>query len=62
VLCVIFLKRMMEQLVNFVIRPPRADYSPSLDLLEHEFLLKGRKYTRKDLQAGLKWQRPCITM
>ncbi|KAG0620245.1 hypothetical protein M758_4G201300 [Ceratodon purpureus] len=47
----IFLNRMMEQLVNFVIRPPRADYSPSIDLLEQEFLLKGRKYTRKDLQV-----------
>ncbi|XP_024391340.1 uncharacterized protein [Physcomitrium patens] len=47
----IFLKRMMEQLVNFVIRPPRASYSPSLDLLEQEFLLKGRKYSRKDLQV-----------
>ncbi|XP_024374389.1 uncharacterized protein [Physcomitrium patens] len=42
---------MMEQLVNFVIRPPRADYSPSFDLLSQEFLLKSRKFTRKDLQA-----------
>lgn len=37
--------------MNFVIRPPRANYSPSLDLLEHEFLLKSRKYMRKDLQV-----------
>jgi hypothetical protein len=42
----------MEQLVNFVIRPPRANYSPSSDLLEQEFLLKGKKYVRKDLQAS----------
>ncbi|CAK9225000.1 unnamed protein product [Sphagnum jensenii] len=41
----------MEQLVNFVIRPPRANYSPSSDLLEQEFLLKGKKYVRKDLQV-----------
>jgi len=37
--------------VNFVIRPPRADYSPAQDLLEQEFLLKGRKYMRRDLQV-----------
>ncbi|KAL2644059.1 hypothetical protein R1flu_011646 [Riccia fluitans] len=43
--------KMIEQLVNFVIRPPRADYSPSHDLLESEFLLKGRKYQRKDLEV-----------
>ncbi|KAG0631454.1 hypothetical protein M758_1G254700 [Ceratodon purpureus] len=42
---------MMEQLVNFVIRPPRANYSQALDLLEKDFLLKGRKYMRKDLQV-----------
>ncbi|KAJ7525710.1 hypothetical protein O6H91_17G062500 [Diphasiastrum complanatum] len=41
----------MEQLVNFVIRPPRADYSPSHDLLEQEFVLKGHKYERKDLEV-----------
>lgn len=29
----------------------RADYSPAHDLLEQEFLLKGRKYVRKDMQA-----------
>lgn len=37
--------------MNFVIRPPRANYSQALDLLEQEFLLKGRKYLRKDLQV-----------
>ncbi|KAH7676905.1 Feruloyl esterase protein [Dioscorea alata] len=39
----------MEQLVNFIIRPPRADYSPKNDLLEDEFMLKGRWFHRKDL-------------
>uniref|UniRef100_A0A1D1XWE5 Uncharacterized protein yqkD n=1 Tax=Anthurium amnicola TaxID=1678845 RepID=A0A1D1XWE5_9ARAE len=41
----------MEQLVNFIIRPPRADYSPKNDLLDQEFKLKGRWFQRKDLQV-----------
>ncbi|CAL9173688.1 unnamed protein product [Musa hybrid cultivar] len=41
----------MEQLVNFIIRPPRADYSPQDDLLEQEFMLKGRWFQRKDLEV-----------
>ncbi|XP_008797057.2 uncharacterized protein LOC103712341 [Phoenix dactylifera] len=41
----------MEQLVNFIIRPPRADYSPKNDLLDQEFMLKGRWYQRKDLEV-----------
>ncbi|KAG5390315.1 hypothetical protein IGI04_031856 [Brassica rapa subsp. trilocularis] len=41
----------MEQLVNFIIRPPRAEYNPENDLLEQEFLLKGRWYQRKDLEV-----------
>lgn len=41
----------MEQLVNFVIRPPRADYSPTHDLLEQEFSLKGCRFRRKDLEV-----------
>ncbi|XP_024529448.1 uncharacterized protein LOC9650776 isoform X2 [Selaginella moellendorffii] len=41
---------MIDQLVNFVIRPPRADYMPSHDLLEREFVLKGHRYERKDLE------------
>ncbi|KAG7542989.1 Serine aminopeptidase S33 [Arabidopsis thaliana x Arabidopsis arenosa] len=41
----------MEQLVNFIIRPPRAEYNPEHDLLEQEFLLKGRWYQRKDLEV-----------
>ncbi|KAM3292558.1 hypothetical protein ACQJBY_036353 [Aegilops geniculata] len=41
----------MDQLVNFIIRPPRADYSPDDDLLEQEFMLKGRWFQRKDLEV-----------
>ncbi|KAH0455030.1 hypothetical protein IEQ34_016954 [Dendrobium chrysotoxum] len=40
----------MEQLVNFIIRPPRADYNPKNDLLDQEFMLKGRWFMRKDLK------------
>ncbi|XP_015573402.1 uncharacterized protein LOC8261489 isoform X1 [Ricinus communis] len=40
----------MEQLVNFIIRPPRAEYSPKHDLLDQEFMLKGKWYQRKDLE------------
>jgi len=43
--------KLMEQLVNFVIRPPRADYSPTYDLLEQEFILEGRTFRRKDLEV-----------
>ncbi|XP_047072729.1 uncharacterized protein LOC124682004 isoform X1 [Lolium rigidum] len=41
----------MDQLVNFIIRPPRADYSPNDDLLEQEFMLKGRWFQRKDIEV-----------
>ncbi|KAL5218935.1 hypothetical protein ABZP36_019619 [Zizania latifolia] len=41
----------MDQLVNFIIRPPRADYSPNDDLLEQGFMLKGRWFQRKDLEV-----------
>lgn len=41
----------MEQLVNFIIRPPRADYSPKNDLLDQEFMLKGRWFQRRDLEV-----------
>ncbi|XP_010278885.1 PREDICTED: uncharacterized protein LOC104612914 isoform X2 [Nelumbo nucifera] len=41
----------MEQLVNFIIRPPRADYNPKNDLLEQEFTLQGQRFHRKDLQV-----------
>ncbi|KAJ4755308.1 alpha/beta-Hydrolases superfamily protein [Rhynchospora pubera] len=41
----------MDQLVNFIIRPPRADYSPKDDLLEEEFRLRRKWYRRKDLEV-----------
>ncbi|XP_042064768.1 uncharacterized protein LOC121808376 isoform X1 [Salvia splendens] len=42
----------MEQLINFIIRPPsRAEYNPKDDLLDEEFLLKGKWYHRKDLEV-----------
>ncbi|KAG6575023.1 hypothetical protein SDJN03_25662, partial [Cucurbita argyrosperma subsp. sororia] len=40
----------MEQLINFIIRPPRAEYDPNNDLLEDEFTLRGKLYQRKDLE------------
>ncbi|XP_004296971.1 PREDICTED: uncharacterized protein LOC101299950 [Fragaria vesca subsp. vesca] len=41
----------MEPLVNFIIRPPRAEYDPKNDLLDDEFILKGKWYQRKDLDV-----------
>ncbi|XWS35067.1 hypothetical protein CRYUN_Cryun21dG0094300 [Craigia yunnanensis] len=41
----------MEQLVNFIIRPPRAEYNPDSDLLDEEFMLKGKWYQRKDIEV-----------
>uniref|UniRef100_A0A7C9CVH6 Serine aminopeptidase S33 domain-containing protein n=1 Tax=Opuntia streptacantha TaxID=393608 RepID=A0A7C9CVH6_OPUST len=41
----------MEQLVNFIIRPPRAEYSTEHDLLDQEFMLKGKWYQRKDIEV-----------
>ncbi|KAG7996245.1 hypothetical protein I3843_01G149200 [Carya illinoinensis] len=41
----------MEQLVNFIIRPPRAEYDPKDDLLDQEFMLKGKWYQRKDVEV-----------
>ncbi|GMI90111.1 hypothetical protein like AT4G14290 [Hibiscus trionum] len=38
----------MEQ---FIIRPPRAEYNPECDLLDDEFMLKGKCYQRKDLEV-----------
>ncbi|KAL6971413.1 hypothetical protein U1Q18_031090 [Sarracenia purpurea var. burkii] len=40
----------MEQLINFIIRPPRAEYDPKNDLLDQEFMLKGKWYQRKDME------------
>ncbi|KAJ3679058.1 hypothetical protein LUZ60_017069 [Juncus effusus] len=41
---------MIEQFINFVIRPPRADYNPEQYLWDLEFTLAGRKYKRLDLE------------
>ncbi|XAR54613.1 hypothetical protein NMG60_11029831 [Bertholletia excelsa] len=41
----------MEQLVNFIIRPPRAEYDAEDELLDREFMLKGRWYQRKDVEV-----------
>ncbi|GLT47507.1 hypothetical protein SLA2020_212000 [Shorea laevis] len=40
----------MDQLINFIIRPPRAEYNPEHDLLEPEFMLRGKWYQRKDIE------------
>ncbi|WCJ23655.1 alpha/beta-Hydrolases superfamily protein [Euphorbia peplus] len=40
----------MEQLVNFIIRPPRAEYDPKHDLLDQEFMLRGKWFQRKDVE------------
>lgn len=37
--------------MNFIIRPPRAEYDPKNDLLEQEFMLRGKWYQRKDLEV-----------
>ncbi|KAI4296100.1 hypothetical protein L6164_036087 [Bauhinia variegata] len=41
---------MIEQFINFVIRPPRAEYNPDQYLWEKEFSLAGRTYQRQDLE------------
>ncbi|KAG4931864.1 hypothetical protein AAZX31_17G003800 [Glycine max] len=41
---------MIEQFINFVIRPPRAEYNPDQYLWEKEFTLTGRTYQRQDLE------------
>nr|XP_051194301.1 uncharacterized protein LOC127307609 isoform X2 [Lolium perenne] len=41
---------MIEQFVNFVIRPPRSEYNPDQYLWETEFMLAGRRYKRQDWQ------------
>lgn len=41
---------MIEQFINFVIRPPRADYNPEQFLWEKEFSVGGRKYKREDFE------------
>ncbi|CAN1842282.1 Uncharacterized protein YqkD [Linum perenne] len=42
---------MIEQFINFVIRPPRADYNPDQYLWEKDFTLASRAYKRQDLEA-----------
>ncbi|KAJ4823944.1 hypothetical protein Tsubulata_016423 [Turnera subulata] len=46
---------MIDQFINFVIRPPRADYNPDQYLWEKDFTLAGRSYKRQDLEATLLW-------
>ncbi|ERN19061.1 hypothetical protein AMTRI_Chr10g8190 [Amborella trichopoda] len=41
---------MIEQFINFVIRPPRAEYNPDQYLWETDFTIAGRKYKRQDLE------------
>ncbi|XP_031390961.1 uncharacterized protein LOC116203400 isoform X1 [Punica granatum] len=41
---------MIDQFINFVIRPPRADYNPDQYLWEKDFTLAGRSYKRQDLE------------
>ncbi|RHN72738.1 putative serine aminopeptidase, S33, alpha/Beta hydrolase [Medicago truncatula] len=41
---------MIDQFINFIIRPPRAEYDPDQYLCEKEFTLLGRQYQRKDLE------------
>ncbi|KAL3521787.1 hypothetical protein ACH5RR_014621, partial [Cinchona calisaya] len=41
---------MIDQFINFVIRPPRAEYNPDQYLWEKDFTLAGKKYKRQDLE------------
>ncbi|XP_024046016.1 uncharacterized protein LOC18050586 isoform X2 [Citrus clementina] len=41
---------MIDQFINFVIRPPRAEYNPDQYLWERDFMLAGRSYKRQDLE------------
>ncbi|XP_048236119.1 uncharacterized protein LOC8283332 isoform X2 [Ricinus communis] len=41
---------MIDQFINFVIRPPRAAYNPDQYLWERDFTLAGRAYKRLDLE------------
>lgn len=42
--------KIIDQFINFVIRPPRAEYNPDQYLWESEFSLAGRKFKRQDLE------------
>ncbi|KAI4371601.1 hypothetical protein MLD38_009930 [Melastoma candidum] len=41
---------MIDQFINFVIRPPRAEYNPNQYLWETDFTLAGKSYKRQDLE------------
>lgn len=41
---------MIDQFINFVIRPPRAEYNPDQYLWEKDFTLAGKKFKRQDLE------------
>ncbi|KAL5769375.1 hypothetical protein ACOSQ2_016158 [Xanthoceras sorbifolium] len=41
---------MIDQFINFVIRPPRADYNPEQYLWERDFTLAGKSFKRQDLE------------
>ncbi|XP_027363794.1 uncharacterized protein LOC113871133 isoform X2 [Abrus precatorius] len=41
---------MIEQFINFIVRPPRAEYDPDEYLWEKEFTLAGKTYQRQDLE------------
>nr|GEW87370.1 hypothetical protein [Tanacetum cinerariifolium] len=42
-------KKMIDQFINFVIRPPRASYNPDEYLWDKQFSLAGRAFIRQDL-------------
>lgn len=44
--------KMIDQFIDLVIRPPRAEYNPDQYLWETEFSLAGRKYNRQDLELA----------
>eukprot|EP00899_Mesostigma_viride_P020363 jgi/Mesvir1/28328/Mv18078-RA.2 len=41
---------LLDQVINFVIRPPRAEYDVGTDLIGPRFSIKGRNYIRNDIQ------------
>ncbi|KAK1422553.1 hypothetical protein QVD17_17836 [Tagetes erecta] len=41
---------MIDHFINFVIRPPRAEYNPERYLWEKNFTLAGRKFKRQDME------------
>ncbi|KAL0650608.1 hypothetical protein Bca4012_093299 [Brassica carinata] len=43
--------KMIDQFINFVIRPPRAEYDPDQYLWEKDFSIGGTKCKRQDLEA-----------